>query len=211
MTESSAKCEAIAQLQADLARLRTDLASTAAVAQQELEQRVDASAQTLQAQITAEIERVTLAVAKRAKEKRVAQQQMSVLSDKLSELDQIVKLVGKQLIQNTSQLQLVRREQQFAQRQVRAAEDLALVAHETLLLGESGEREDDDGSRDEVPPKTAPRASRSSSSNDTHDDNNQETVSSHRTDELQRLRTQHETLRDLIHGKLRDYQSVFTT
>lgn len=190
--------------------LQTELAG-ASTALHNLEQRLQshsqASMQELHTQLLDEIARAlqTLESSKRARERKL-RQQVDAFDEKLGELDQILKLVGKQLIQNTSQLQLFRKEQ-HARRQIHMAEELVYFTQENLLLGAGEDLDDTD---DEQPGKPAQHPS----------NNNNDTAKSTVTvdggendiqppdETMLQLRSQHETLRHAIRDKLRHYQEV---
>lgn len=215
VNDGKARLEAIDELRRDQNTLKTvsealqaEL-SSAPTALYSLEQRLQSHSQVkmqeLHDQLSKEITRTahTLETSKRAREKKV-RQQLDTFSEKLGELDQIVKLVGKQLIQNTSQLQLFRKEQ-HVRRQIHMAEELEHFTHENLLLGASEDLDDND--EEEQPDKPGqPLFSNTNSAvpaaTDDGEENNQPDES------MVQLRSQHETLRHAIREKLRNYQEV---
>lgn len=187
VAQSAAQCEAIAQLQTTQQSLqlvtndlKTELASassTLCAAEQRLLVHTTTQAQELQEQLHRDVERVRTSDKKLARQ----QQQLRALSDKLGELDQVVKLVGKQLIENTNRLHALRSEQ-HAQRQVRRADELALQFVAPVAANEEPETATSEGWEKRA-------------------DENETTA-------LLELRSQHEALRDAIRDKLRHYEHV---
>lgn len=216
MNDGKTRLEAIDELRRDQLALKgvsealqTEL-SGAATALRNLEQRLQtqsqAKIQELHAQLSEETVRAlqTLGTSKRTREKET-RQHVDAFSEKLGELDQIVKLVGKQLIQNTSQLQFFRKEQ-HARRQISMVEELTHFTQENLLLGTSDELDDNDKELQPDKPAQPPPNNNNISAvpiakvDGDNDNQHDET--------MLELRSQHETLRHAIRDKLRHYQEV---
>lgn len=202
VSDGEVTSEAIARLQHEQRSLKSasdDLkaqVASASAALHSVEQRLLARAQDqtheLRSQLRGDIERLVSEGSKRTvKDSKLVKRQLDSVDEKLDELDQIVKLVGKQLIQNTSQLQRLRDDR----RQIRMA---ALLAPESLLLDDtSGEPEE--ARRDKTETETATKTQQQQQ--ETDDELPDDTA-------LRELRSQHATLRDAIQDKLRHYQEI---
>lgn len=201
------KLEVVDQLQNDHAMLqgvadefKNDLATSLDALEQRWQIYSGAKMEELHVQISDEVQQLlVLDTAKRSTDRKL-KQQIQVFREKLVELDQMVKLVGKQLIQNTSQLQLLRREQ-HTQRQLQMVEELAVYGQENLLISasedlEEGHQQNDHGS-------VQPNSSR-----------NHHTAAAAKEEEeteegvMLELRSQHQHLKHAIQDKLRHYQEV---
>lgn len=190
--------------------LQTELAG-ASTALHNLEQRLLSHSQTnmqeLHTQLLDEIARAlqTLESSKRARERKL-RQQVGAFDEKLGELDQIVKLVGKQLIQNTSQLQFFRKEQ-HARQQIHMAEELAHFTQENLLLGTGEDLDDTDDEQFDKPAQHPSNNNNDIATSTVTVDGGENNIQPPDEAMLQ-LRSQHETLRHAIRDKLRHYQEV---
>uniref|UniRef100_K3WM04 Uncharacterized protein n=1 Tax=Globisporangium ultimum (strain ATCC 200006 / CBS 805.95 / DAOM BR144) TaxID=431595 RepID=K3WM04_GLOUD len=206
------KLEVIDQVQSDLTTLKAvteDLNKDVTTSLDALEQRwqlySEAKLEELHSQISNEVQQQLVLVdpAMKSKQERKMKQQIQGFGAKLVELDQMIKLVGKQLIQNTSQLQLFRKEQ-HVRRQLEMADELAMYTQGNLLDNTSEDlnehvlqSSDNDSSNHRRPVPAATVAK-------------EEMVEAEQIEEdtMLELRSQHQDLKHAVRDKVRHYQKL---
>ncbi|KAG7386236.1 hypothetical protein PHYPSEUDO_000557 [Phytophthora pseudosyringae] len=161
-------------------------------------------------QLTEEVQ-LTIASALKAlepakdKEQRKSKQHQHVVGRKLAELDQMMQLMGRQLIQNTSQLQVVRNEQLVHNFQLDLQSEDAGYSDDELLLQHDNIAEGTTLAEvSQTPVLPAPQTEARHSTEMTrivHED----------TSELLARRSQHQELQEQLDNKLRDYIQVLNS
>ncbi|RLN32722.1 hypothetical protein BBJ28_00001965 [Nothophytophthora sp. Chile5] len=132
----------------------------------------------------------------RTREQRKWKQQKHLVARKLAELDQMLQLIGRQLIQNTSQLQVVRNEQLV--RNVQLDDDEFLLPY------------DADADADALT-AVSQTPSLCQQQEEEHEAKETEQLTAALAEEDAARRSQHQKLQDKLDKKLRDYHQILQT
>ncbi|RLN47316.1 hypothetical protein BBJ28_00002312 [Nothophytophthora sp. Chile5] len=173
-------------------------AAEVAAALEAFESRVLDREQEMQRQATGETQRLLedalqAQEAAKIREQRKWKQQQHLVTRKLAELDQMLQLIGRQLIQNTSQLQVVRNEQLV--RNVQLDDDEFLLPYDA----------DTDA---EALAAVSQTPSLCQQHEEEHEAKETEQLTATLAEEDAARRSQHQKLQDELDKKLRDYRQV---